>query len=101
MNNKQIDNAHYIDVVTPMYNLNEYNDNYSKTSGILHKYCKDVTAVHNHDIISAFNVNNVTNRSFNLKRKITSKIINDGIKNVEIMIPFKHVSIFGELLKCS
>ena len=94
MNNKQIDNVHYIDVVTPMYNLNKYSDNYSKTSGILHKYCKDVTAIHNHDIISAFNVNNATNRSFNLKRKITSKTSNDGIKNVEIMIPFKYVSIF-------
>ena len=29
----------------PMYNLIEYSDNYSKTSGILWKYCRDVAAV--------------------------------------------------------
>ena len=32
INNTQIDNAKDIDVVIPMYNLIEYNDNYSKTS---------------------------------------------------------------------
>ena len=30
--NTQIDNAKYIDIVMPMYNLIEYSDNYSKTS---------------------------------------------------------------------
>ena len=38
INNTQIDNAKYIDVVMPMYNLIEYSDNYSKTSGSLWKY---------------------------------------------------------------
>ena len=33
INNTQIDNAQYIDIVMPMYNLIEYSDNYSKTSG--------------------------------------------------------------------
>ena len=40
INNTQIDNAEYIDIVMPMYNLIEYNDNYSKTSGSLWQYCK-------------------------------------------------------------
>ena len=31
MNNTQVDNAHDIDVVMPMYNLIEYTDTYSKT----------------------------------------------------------------------
>ena len=35
INNTQIDNAKYIDVVIPMYNLIEYSDNYLKTSGSL------------------------------------------------------------------
>ena len=35
INNTQIDNAEYIDIVMPMYNLIEYSDNYSKTSGNL------------------------------------------------------------------
>ena len=35
INNTQIDNAKDLDVVMLMYNLLEYSDNYSKTSGIL------------------------------------------------------------------
>ena len=35
INNAQIDDAQYIDVVMPMYNVIEYSYNYSKTSGIL------------------------------------------------------------------
>ena len=35
INYTQIDNAEYIDIVMPMYNLIEYSDNYSKTSGSL------------------------------------------------------------------
>ena len=34
-NNTQIDNAKDIDIVTPMYNLIEYSDNYAKTTGNL------------------------------------------------------------------
>ena len=47
INNTQIDNAEYIDIVMPMYNLIEYSDNYSKTSGSLWQYCKDIPAVNN------------------------------------------------------
>ena len=39
--NKQIDNAKDIDIVMPMYNLVEYIDNYSKTSGFLWHYYRD------------------------------------------------------------
>ena len=35
INNSEMDNAEYIDIVMPMYNLIEYSDNYSKTSGSL------------------------------------------------------------------
>ena len=35
INNTDIDNAQDIDIVIPMYNLIEYSDNYSKTSGSL------------------------------------------------------------------
>ena len=34
INNTDIDNAHDIDIVMPMYNLIENSDNYSKTSGV-------------------------------------------------------------------
>ena len=35
INNTQIDNAEYINIVVPMYKLIEYSENYSKTSGSL------------------------------------------------------------------
>ena len=41
INNIQIDNAKDLDVVMPMYNLIEYGDNYSKTSGSLWQYYRD------------------------------------------------------------
>ena len=41
INNKDIDNAQDIDIVMPMYNLVEYSDNYSKTSGSLWQYYKE------------------------------------------------------------
>ena len=35
INNTQVDNPKDFDIVLPMYNLIEYSDNYSKTSGSL------------------------------------------------------------------
>ena len=42
INNTQIHNAKNIYIVMPMYNLIEYRDNYSKTSGNFWQYCKDM-----------------------------------------------------------
>ena len=55
INNTQIDNAEYIDIVIPMYNLIEYSDNYSKTSGSLWQYCKEIPAVDDDGDITDFN----------------------------------------------
>ena len=45
----------------PMYNLIEYSDNYSKISGILWQYCKDIPAVdNNNNVIVNFVENNLT-----------------------------------------
>ena len=41
INNTEIDNAKDIDIVIQMYDLIEYSDNYSKTSGSLWQYYKD------------------------------------------------------------
>ena len=41
INNTFIDNAEDLDIVMPMYNLLEYSDNYSKTSGSLWSYFRD------------------------------------------------------------
>ena len=68
INITQIDNAKDIDIVMPMYNLIEYSDNYSKTSGRLWQYCKDILAVNSNSNILNFNGDNATD-SFNSKVK--------------------------------
>ena len=60
INNTQIDNAEYINIVMPMYNLRVYNDNYSKTSGSSWQYCKDIPAVNNNGNIIDFTATNTT-----------------------------------------
>ena len=60
INNTQIDNAEYIDIVMLMYNLTEYSDNYSKTSESLWQYYKDILAVNNAGNIVDFTATNTT-----------------------------------------
>ena len=101
INNTQVDNAKDIDIVMPMYNLIEYSDNYSKTSGSLWQYCKEIPAVNNDGNIVDFNGANATD-SFNFKTKITGQTDNNGrIDNVEIMVPLKYLSNFWRTLEMS
>ena len=95
INNTQIDNAEYIDIVMPMYNLIEYRDNYWQTSESWWQYCKEIPAVDDDGDIADFNGANVTN-SFKFKTKITGQTNNDGIINVEILVPLKYFSKFLE-----
>ena len=97
INDTQVDNAKDIDIVMPMYNLKEYSHNYSKTSGRLWQYCKDIPAVNNNGNIVEFNGANATD-SFNFKAKITGETGDNGTKEVEIMVPLKYLSNFGEPL---
>ena len=83
----------------PMYNLIEYSNNYSKTSGSLLQYCKDVPAANDNGNIANFNEANATD-SFNSKVKITDQTNNDGeIDNVEIMLPLKYLSNYWRTLE--
>ena len=93
VNNTQKDNAKDLDVVMLVYNLIKYSDNYSKTSGILWQYCRDELAVDNNDAIVNFVENNTTS-SFKLNEKITGHIDDNGIKDVEIMVPLKYLRNF-------
>ena len=89
INNTEIDNAKYIDVVMPMYNLIEYSNNYSKTSGSLWQYYRDEP-----------NENITESESFKFKVKLTGEIPNaDNKKNVEIAVPLKYLSNFWRTLE--
>ena len=83
----------------PLYNLIEYGDNYSKTSGSLWQYCKEIPAVGDNRNIADFNEANATD-SFNFKTKITGQTNDDGeINGVEIMVPLKYLSNFWRTLE--
>ena len=89
----QVDNAKATGIVMRMYNLKEYSDNYSKTSGNLWEYCKDIPAIDNNNAIVNVAENNLTD-SFNFKVKITGHTGDEGTKSVEIMVPLKYLSNF-------
>ena len=84
-----------------IYNLIECSDNYSKTSGILWQYCRDGPAVNDDSAITDFTETNATTDLFSLKEKLTGKTGNNGIKNVERMVPLKYLSIFWRALEMS
>ena len=74
----------------PMYNLIESSDNYSKTSGSLWQYCKNIPAVDDNGNIVKYTDDNATD-SFNFKAKITGQTNNNRrIDDVEIMFPLKY-----------
>ena len=98
INNTDLDNAKYIDIVMPMSNLIEYSDNYSKTSGSLWQYTKDIPALNNDNAVVNFSNNNLAD-SFNFKVKMIGKTGDHGRKNVEIMVPLKYLSNFWRTLE--
>ena len=98
INNIQIGNAKYIDVFSPMYNLIEYSDNCSKTSGSLWHYYRDEPALTVAGAIANFHeANNCV--WFKFKQKITVKTADGGTKESEITDPLKYVSNFWRTLE--
>ena len=91
INNTQIDNAKYREVVMPMYNLIEYSNNYSKTWGSFWKYHRDDW------------VDNITqSESFKYKIKISGTTPAAGnTKYVQVAVPLKYLSNFRRTLKKS
>ena len=98
INNTQVDNAKDLDIVMLMYNLIEYSDNYSKTSGRWWQYCKDIPAVYNNNVIVKFTDNNPTD-SFHFKVKMTGQAGDDGTKSVEIIVLLAYQSVFWHSLE--
>ena len=91
INNGEINIAKDIDILVPMYNLIEYIDNYSKTSGCLWQYYKDEP-----------NDNLTDSESFKSKIKITENTFtDDNTKDVEITVPLKYLRNFWRTLEIS
>ena len=79
VSNTQIDNTKYTDVIIPTYNLIEYSDNYSKTSGRLWQYYRNEPDLTNAGAIDNFRTAD-DSASFKFKQKITGVTDDDGTK---------------------
>ena len=82
----------------PMYNLIEYSDNYSDTSGSLRQFKRDKLP------IGVINPNVTTTNSMSFKHKsiFFKKLTNDDngvFKNTKIAVPQKYLSNFWRLLQ--
>ena len=78
----------------PMYNLIEYSDSYSKTSGRLWQYYRDEPFLDNNGDIADFPADKNNNALFKFKTKIAGRIGNNGRKDVKIRVPLKNFSNF-------
>ena len=68
INNTQVDDPRYIDVVISMYDLIERSDNCSKTSGTLWQYCRDELVLDGNSEVD-FTADNADTNLFKKKRK--------------------------------
>ena len=86
INNTHIDIAKYIDTVMPTYNLVEYSNNYSKTSGSLWQYYRDEPFSDDNGDIADFPANNKNSALFKLKTKTAGRTGIDSPKNVKVQV---------------
>ena len=96
--NTHIDNAKDTYGVMPMYNLMEYSDNYSKTSGSLCLFYRDEQALDDDGNITDF-VDNTTNDSYKYKEQIIGQTGDDTTDNVEIMIQLNYLNNFRRTME--
>ena len=81
-----------------MYNLTEYSDNYSDTSGSLCQFRRDEQPKENNGEISHVSTDNSS--SFKYKSNFIGTIANGGRKNgVKIAVPLKYLSNFWRSLE--
>ena len=85
----------------PMYNLIEYSDNYSDTSGSLWQFKRDEVPANNADLT----INN--SQSFKYKAALLGKTAdavnntNSSVKEAKIVVPLKYLSNFWRSLEMS
>ena len=78
----------------PMYNLTEYSDNYSNTSGSLWQFKRDEVPANNSDLT----INH--SQSFKYKAALSGKIAdannntNGSVKEAKIVVPLNYLSNF-------
>ena len=95
INETFVDNAKHINIAMPMYNLTEYSDNYSDTSGNLWQFKRDEIEG---DVDLTVDPEHIPNKASSFKYK--SSFITDR-NGVKIALPLKYLSIFWRSLDMS
>ena len=96
INNTQVDDAQKIDIVMPMYNLIEFCDAFSKTSGSLWQYYRDEPALNANDEIINFPANSNINASLNRKQQITGET-GTTVMLCYMLWSFEEISLINQL----
>ena len=99
INDEHVDNADNLDIVMPMYNLIEYSDNYSDTSGRLWQFKRDEQNMNNGN---PANVTTDDSSSFKYKSSFFKPLTaadNGVFKDVKIAVPLKYLSNFWRSLE--
>ena len=101
INDEHVDNADNLDTVMPMYNLIEYCDNYSDTSGTLWRFKRDKSPITNAG--NPDNVSTANSTSFKYKSSFIGESTAVGgnrvFKDVKIAVPLKYLSNFWRSLE--
>ena len=97
INDEHVDTAENLDIVTPMYNLIEYSDNYQDSSATLYQYKRDEPPEDN--AVADLTADNSS--SFKYKIKLLGNIpqldadaARIGRLNVKVVVPLKYLSNF-------
>ena len=98
INDVFVDEANHIYIAMPMYNLIEYSDNYSDTSGSLWQFKRDEVPANNADLT----IDN--SQSFEYKAALLGKTANQNdvkifVKDANIVAPLKYLSNFWRSLE--
>ena len=93
INETFVDETDFINITMPMYNLTEYSDNYSSTSGSLWQFKRD-------KIVNNADVSNDNAPSFKYKANLIRNTENSGTKKgLKIAVPLKYLSNFWRSLE--
>ena len=88
-----VDEANFINITMPMYNLIEYSDNYSDTSGSLWQFKRD-------KIIGNINLTNNISSSFKYKSNLIGNTVADGANRKKEGVKIKSATkIFKQFLE--
>ena len=93
INNTFVDYADFINIAMPMYNLIEYSDNYSDTSGSLWQFKRDEIEG---DVDLTVDAQHIPNNSSSFKYKSSFITNRNGVK---IAVPLKYLSNFWRSLE--